>query len=76
MSRVEDRDLLVKIMEGLNERERFILFSGILGRATFEDTGRVLGISRERARQIHVKAIRKINRHYHHLMEKCEGRTA
>ena len=58
------RDDLRKAMEPLNERERRIMVRryGMDGRApdTLEDIGRVIGVTRERVRQIEKKAMEKL----------------
>ncbi|MEO7786609.1 MAG: sigma factor-like helix-turn-helix DNA-binding protein, partial [Sphingomicrobium sp.] len=55
-------DLLVQAMEGLNERERTILTERRLvdEPKTLEDLSQVFGVSRERIRQIEVRAFEKL----------------
>lgn len=60
------RDQVRRELSRLPERERFVLESrfGLDGRQpmTFEEIGRVFGVSRERARQIEQEALRKLRR--------------
>src|SRR5690554_334409 len=58
------RALLVNAMESLNERERHILTERRLQEnpTTLEDLSQVYGISRERVRQIEVRAFEKLQR--------------
>ena len=58
------RDLLVKAMRNLNERERHILTERRLRDepTTLEDLSQHYGISRERVRQIEVRAFEKLQR--------------
>lgn len=60
------RDRVRVELARLPERERFVLESrfGLDGRQplTFEEIGRVFGVSRERARQIEQEALRKLRR--------------
>ena len=55
-------DLLVKALEGLNEREKTILTERRLvdEPKTLEDLSQVFGVSRERIRQIEVRAFEKL----------------
>jgi RNA polymerase sigma-32 factor len=55
-------DLLVQAMEGLNEREKTILTERRLvdEPKTLEDLSQVFGVSRERIRQIEVRAFEKL----------------
>jgi len=58
------RDLLATAMQGLNKRERHILTERRLKEdpTTLEDLSKVYGISRERVRQIEVRAFEKIQK--------------
>jgi RNA polymerase sigma-32 factor len=58
------RDLLTKAMSSLNERERHILTERRLREepATLEDLSRQYNISRERVRQIEVRALEKLQK--------------
>ena len=60
-SHVSQRLLLEKWSSALNEREKIAVSERLSG-ATFEELGEVLGVTRERARQIEAKAHRKIKR--------------
>ena len=55
-------DLLVKAMEALNDREKTILTERRLvdDPKTLEDLSQVFGVSRERIRQIEVRAFEKL----------------
>ena len=58
------RDTLMEALECLDEKERTIIISryGLYGKEpkTLEDTGKELNITRERVRQIQIKAIKKL----------------
>jgi len=58
------KDMLTKAMAGLNERERHILIERRLKDepATLEDLSKTYGISRERVRQIEVRAFEKLQK--------------
>ncbi|MGH6884688.1 MAG: RNA polymerase factor sigma-32 [Geminicoccales bacterium] len=58
------RDLLTKALETLNERERHILKGRRLRdeSMTLADLGQIYGVSRERVRQIEVRAFEKLQR--------------
>ena len=58
------RELLMAAMEGLNERERHILTERRLkdDPVTLEDLSKVYGVSRERVRQIEVRAFEKLQK--------------
>jgi RNA polymerase sigma-32 factor len=58
------RDLLVKAMTHLNDRERHILTERRLQESptTLEDLSQQYGISRERVRQIEVRAFEKLQK--------------
>jgi len=60
----ERRELLAEAMEGLNERERHILTERRLQEnpTTLEDLSKVYDISRERVRQIEVRAFEKLQK--------------
>ena len=59
-----ERRLLVDAMKHLNERERYILNERRLKEnpATLEDLSQQYGISRERVRQIEVRAFEKLQK--------------
>ncbi|MEM7060020.1 MAG: RNA polymerase sigma factor RpoH [Pseudomonadota bacterium] len=58
------RDLLMEAMEALNERERYILTERRLkdDPVTLEDLSKVYDVSRERIRQIEVRAFEKLQK--------------
>ena len=58
------RELLMEAMEGLNERERYILTERRLkdDPVTLEDLSKVYDVSRERIRQIEVRAFEKLQK--------------
>ncbi len=60
--RVSDR--VTAALEGLDRRERFIVEQRLLAdeERSLADIGRTLGVSRERARQLEARAIRKLRR--------------
>lgn len=61
---VEQRELLEKILEaaGMNEREELVLRMITLEDYTLDDVGAVLGVSRERVRQMHQRVLRKLRK--------------
>ncbi|CCQ75046.1 RNA polymerase sigma-32 factor [Magnetospira sp. QH-2] len=63
----ERRQLLTQAMTGLNERERHIFEERRLQEApsTLEDLSKLYGISRERVRQIEVRAFEKVQKAVH-----------
>jgi len=58
------RELLLEAMKGLNERERHILTERRLkdDPVTLEDLSKVYDVSRERIRQIEVRAFEKLQK--------------
>ena len=56
------RELLAEAMDSLNEREKHILVERRLSEEpkTLEDLSQVYGVSRERIRQIEVRAFEKL----------------
>lgn len=58
------QETLTEALETLNEKERIIIISrfGLYGKEpkTLEDTGRELNITRERVRQLQIKALKKL----------------
>jgi RNA polymerase sigma-32 factor len=68
-SREEDdlrAQLLVQAMTGLSDRERLIVHSRFLDneRQTLRELGEKMGISRERVRQLEMRALEKIRKAY------------
>lgn len=65
MSLVEAKDLLFKILADapLTDREMLAIKLIAHEEETLEEAGKVLGCTRERARQIYMKAMRKLRRH-------------
>ena len=63
------RELLIEAMKGLNDRERHILTERRLKDepVTLEDLSKVYGVSRERIRQIEVRAFEKLQRRMREL---------
>lgn len=58
------QETLTEALEALNEKERIVIISrfGLYGKEpkTLEDTGRELNITRERVRQLQIKALKKL----------------
>lgn len=58
------QEILTEALEALNEKERIVIISrfGLYGKEpkTLEDTGRELNITRERVRQLQIKALKKL----------------
>ena len=58
------QETLTEALETLNEKERIVIISrfGLYGKEpkTLEDTGRELNITRERVRQLQIKALKKL----------------
>lgn len=52
--------ILSNIYNSLNEKEALVLHARYVDKYTLEDTGKILEVTRERARQIQKKAIKKI----------------
>jgi RNA polymerase sigma-32 factor len=69
------RDLLARAMETLNQRERHILTERRLSEEpmTLEDLSREYGISRERVRQIEVRAFEKLQQWMHRAVPGGQG---
>ena len=65
MSLVEAKDLLFKILADapLTDREMLAIKLIAHEEETLEEASKVLGCTRERARQIYMKAMRKLRRH-------------
>ncbi len=61
---VEQRELLEKILEsaGMNEREEIVLRMITMEDCTLEEAGQVLGVTKERARQMHLHVLRKLRK--------------
>jgi len=61
---VEQRELLEKIIESsrINKREQLVLRMLTVEDYTLEEIGQVLGVSKERIRQMHGQIIRKLRR--------------
>jgi len=64
MESVEQRELLEKILEsaGMNEREEIVLRMLTIEDYTLEEIGQVLGVTKERVRQIEVRTLEKLRR--------------
>ena len=61
LQQVEDREVVLKLMEGanLNFEQAFVLEMMVVREYTLAEVGRRLDLSRERVRQILVRALRK-----------------
>lgn len=61
LQQIEDREVVVKLMEGanLNFEQAFVLEMMVVREYTLAEVGRRLNLSRERVRQILVRALRK-----------------
>jgi DNA-directed RNA polymerase specialized sigma24 family protein len=61
---VEQRDLLEKILEsaGMNEREEIVLRMLTIEGYTLEEIGQVLGVTKERVRQMEIRILRKLRK--------------
>ena len=72
------RGLLTEAMKSLNDRERHILTERRLKEdpVTLEDLSQVYGISRERVRQIEVRAFEKLQRSIRNLARDKQHQTA
>jgi DNA-directed RNA polymerase specialized sigma subunit len=62
MEGVEQRELLQKILEQAHLSERFeiVIRMVTIEEATLEDAARELGVTKERARQMHIQALRRL----------------
>lgn len=65
MEQVEQRELLVKILEDtpLTDREELVIRLMVIEELTLDEAGLQLGVTKERARQIYLKGIRRLRRH-------------
>jgi DNA-directed RNA polymerase specialized sigma24 family protein len=61
MEQVEQRELVVKLLETLcfTDREDLVVQMLVMDGATLEEAGQELGVTKERIRQIYMKAMRK-----------------
>ena len=57
LARHEDRSTLAGLMEGLSDRELDLLHARYVEELTLEETGKLFGVTRERARQIEAKLL-------------------
>lgn len=58
-------DLITKILEQtpLTDREEIAIMMIVIGESTLDEVGQELGVTRERARQIFMKGIRRLRNH-------------
>jgi hypothetical protein len=61
MEQVEQRELVVKLLEAFcfTDREDLVVQMLVMDGATLEEAGQELGVTKERIRQIYMKAMRK-----------------
>jgi len=61
MEQVEQRELVVKLLETIcfTDREDLVVQMLVMDGATLEEAGQELGVTKERIRQIYMKAMRK-----------------
>ena len=60
---------LNQLIETLTKREQFVIKSRYYDELTLEQTGKIVGVTRERIRQIESKALRKLRRlAFHHQL--------
>lgn len=62
-SEVLDRDLLNNLLKALNKKELEVIKLRYFNRLTLEETGKRLGVTRERIRQIEGKALKKMKKY-------------
>ncbi|HVA37917.1 MAG TPA: sigma-70 family RNA polymerase sigma factor [Candidatus Dormibacteraeota bacterium] len=62
LCRRERNRQLTQALRALPERERYVVVQHYFRRATFEVLGRRMGVSRQRASQIHLQALRRLRR--------------
>jgi RNA polymerase sigma factor (sigma-70 family) len=65
MEHVEQRDLITKILEQttLTDREELVIKMLVIEESTLDDIGLILGVTKERVRQIYLKGIRRLRTH-------------
>jgi len=61
MEQVEQRELVIKLLEAFcfTDREELVVQMLVMDGATQEEVGKELGVTKERVRQIYMKAMRK-----------------
>lgn len=58
---IEERNaILGRAMENLNRRERIVLQARIFDGLSLDDTGKAVGVTRERVRQIEIRALKRL----------------
>jgi DNA-directed RNA polymerase sigma subunit (sigma70/sigma32) len=67
MEQVEQRDLVVKLLKAFcfTDREDLVVQMLVMDGATLEEAGQELGVTKERVRQIYMKAMRKARTRQH-----------
>lgn len=65
MEQLEQRDMLVKILQNtpLTEREELAIRMLVIEEATLDEVGQELNVTKERARQIFLRGIRRLRTH-------------
>lgn len=65
MEQLEQRDMLVKILQStpLTEREELAIRMVVVEEATLDEVGQELNVTKERARQIFLRGIRRLRTH-------------
>lgn len=65
MEQFEQRDMLVKILQNtpLTDREELAIRLLVIEEATLDEVGKELNVTKERARQIYMKGIRRLRTH-------------